>query len=89
MRKTIADRMHQSLRDSAQLTLSTEADVTPATELRDRIKQEFDFTYTDMLIQAAARALAKHPRMNSRLKEMRSLPAPRLTWASRSRSTMA
>ncbi|HXN86457.1 MAG TPA: dihydrolipoamide acetyltransferase family protein [Candidatus Binataceae bacterium] len=67
MRKTIAERMHQSLRDSAQLTISTEADVSPATELRERIKREFDFTYTDMLIQAAARALAKHPRMNSRL----------------------
>jgi len=67
MRKTIAERMHQSLRDSAQLTITTEADVSPATELRERIKREFDFTYTDMLIQAAARALTKHPRMNSRL----------------------
>jgi pyruvate dehydrogenase E2 component (dihydrolipoamide acetyltransferase) len=67
MRRTIAERMHQSLRDSAQLTISSEADVTPATELRERIKREFDFTYTDMLIQAVARALAKHPRMNSRL----------------------
>jgi len=67
MRRTIAERMHQSLRDSAQLTISTEADITPATELRERIKREFDFTYSDMLIQAAARALVKHPRMNSRL----------------------
>jgi len=67
MRKTIADRMHQSLRDSAQLTITSEADVTPATELRERLKREFDFTYTDLLIQAAARALLKHPRMNARL----------------------
>ena len=67
MRKTIAERMHQSLRDSAQLTITSEADVTPATELRERLKREFDFTYTDLLIQAAARALLKHPRMNARL----------------------
>jgi pyruvate dehydrogenase E2 component (dihydrolipoamide acetyltransferase) len=67
MRKTIADRMHQSLRDTAQLTITSEADVTPATELRERLKREFDFTYTDLLIQAAARALLQHPRMNARL----------------------
>lgn len=67
MRKTIADRMHQSLRDSAQLTITSQADVTPATELRERLKREFDFTYTDLLIQAAARALLRHPRMNARL----------------------
>ncbi len=67
IRKTIADHMHQSLRDSAQLTITSEADVTAATELRERLKREFDFTYTDLLIQAAARALLKHPRMNARL----------------------
>jgi len=67
IRKTIAERMHQSLRDTAQLTIMVEADVTPATELRERLKREFDFTYTDLLIQAAARALLKHPRMNARL----------------------
>ncbi len=67
MRKTIAERMHQSLRETAQLTITSEADVTPATELRERLKREFDFTYTDLLIQAAARALLKHPRMNARL----------------------
>jgi pyruvate dehydrogenase E2 component (dihydrolipoamide acetyltransferase) len=66
-RKTIAERMHQSLRDTAQLTITSEADVTPATELRERLKREFDFTYTDLLIQAASRALLKYPRMNSKL----------------------
>ncbi len=66
-RKTIAERMHASLRDSAQITITSEADVTPATELRARLRQQFEFTYTDMIVHAAARALAKHPRMNSRL----------------------
>jgi pyruvate dehydrogenase E2 component (dihydrolipoamide acetyltransferase) len=69
MRRTIATRMHQSLRDTAQLTISCEADVTPATELRMRLTREYDFTYTDMIIHAVARSLLRHPRMNSRLNE--------------------
>jgi len=69
MRKIIAERMHQSLHETAQLTITSEADVTPATELRERLKREFDFTYTDLMIQAAARALLKHQRMNARLEE--------------------
>jgi pyruvate dehydrogenase E2 component (dihydrolipoamide acetyltransferase) len=67
VRKTIAERMHQSLRDSAQITITTEADVTPATELRARLKNEFDATYTDMLIHAAARALLRHLQVAARL----------------------
>ncbi len=66
-RKVIAERMHQSLQTSAQLTIASEADVTPATELRARLTRDFDFTYTDMLVHACARALLKHPRMNARL----------------------
>jgi pyruvate dehydrogenase E2 component (dihydrolipoamide acetyltransferase) len=66
IRRTIATRMQQSLRETAQLTISCEADVTPATELRARLTHEFDFTYTDLIIHAVARALLRHPRMNSR-----------------------
>jgi pyruvate dehydrogenase E2 component (dihydrolipoamide acetyltransferase) len=69
MRKTIADRMSQSLHQSAQLTITTEADVTAAVELRERLVRQFDFTYSDLLIQAVARALMRHPRMNARLAE--------------------
>jgi len=69
MRRTIATRMHQSLRDTAQLTITTEADVTAATELRARLTREFDFTYTDLVIHAVGRALVRHPRMNSKLSE--------------------
>jgi len=65
MRKTIAERMHQSLRDTAQLTITHEADVTAAVEVRERLKSEFDFTYTDLLIQAVARAIRKHPRLGA------------------------
>jgi pyruvate dehydrogenase E2 component (dihydrolipoamide acetyltransferase) len=79
MRKTIATRMHQSLRDSAQLTISTDADVTAATEMRARrSSREFEFTYTDMLIQAVARALPRHPRMNSRITDDAILMLPEI-----------
>ena len=76
MRKTIAARMHQSLRESAQLTITSEADVTAATELRARMTREFDFTYTDMLIHAVGRALVRHPRMNARMTEEAIVMAP-------------
>ena len=66
-RKVIAERMHQSLQSTAQITITTEADVTPATELRARLTRDYDFSYTDMLIHAAARALMRHPRVNARL----------------------
>jgi pyruvate dehydrogenase E2 component (dihydrolipoyllysine-residue acetyltransferase) len=67
IRKTIAERMVQSLHTAAQLTLTTEADVTAATELRAHLGRELDFTYTDLMIHAAARALRRHPRLNARL----------------------
>jgi pyruvate dehydrogenase E2 component (dihydrolipoamide acetyltransferase) len=67
IRKTIADRMMQSLHGSAQITLTTEADVTAATELRAQFARDRDFTYTDLMIHAAARALRRHTRLNSRL----------------------
>jgi pyruvate dehydrogenase E2 component (dihydrolipoamide acetyltransferase) len=66
-RKVIAERMHLSLQTSAQITITTEADVTDATEFRARRTREFDFSYTDLMIFAVARALMRHPRMNSRL----------------------
>lgn len=66
-RKVIAERMHQSLHTSAQITITAEADVTPATEFRARQSHEFDFSYTDMMIHSVARALMRHPRMNARL----------------------
>ncbi len=69
VRKVIAERMYQSLRSSAQITIAAEADVTAATEFRARQSREFDFSYTDMLVHSVARALIRHPRMNARLNE--------------------
>ena len=69
MRKTIAERMHQSLQHSAQLTIVSEADVTNAVEFRARHRSDSDFTYTDLIIHAVAHALTRHPRMNARMAE--------------------
>ena len=69
MRKIIAERMHQSLQQAAQLTITSEADVTAAVEFRTRASKETEFTYTDLMIQAVARALKRHPRLNARLTE--------------------
>jgi len=70
MRKIIAERMHQSLQQAAQLTITSEADVTAAVEFRTRASKETEFTYTDLMIQAVARALKRHPRLNARLTEV-------------------
>ena len=73
MRKIIADNMQTSLQNSAQLTLVTEADVTPCVELiadfKARFKRDksFRLSMNDVLILAVSRALLKHPRMNATL----------------------
>lgn len=67
MRKTIARRMTESLQTTAQVTLTSEADVTELVALRERLKQQYEVTYTDLAAKAAAIALAAHPRLNARL----------------------
>ena len=65
MRKTIARRMLESLQTTAQLTLMAEIDVTELVALRTRLKQRFDVSYTDLIVKAAALALAEHPHCNA------------------------
>lgn len=65
MRKVIAERMHKSLHDSAQLTITTEVDVTQLVDRRQAVQREFPVTYTDFIVQACAHALKQHPRMNA------------------------
>ena len=69
MRKTIAQRMHQSLQDSAQLTMDMAAVMEDAVKLREQLIREWDGvarpTFTDLVIKASAKALHKHPLMNS------------------------
>jgi pyruvate dehydrogenase E2 component (dihydrolipoamide acetyltransferase) len=65
MRKVIAERMHKSLQGSAQLTITTEVDVTQLIDRRQEVQREFNATYTDFIVQACAHALKQHPRMNA------------------------
>ena len=67
MRKVIAERMHKSLQGSAQLTITTEVDVTQLIDRRQEVQREFNATYTDFIIQACAHALKQHARMNAAL----------------------
>jgi len=57
--------MHQSVQTSAQVTLTTEIDVSSLVQLREELRQQFALTYTDLVVKAAARALKEHPRLNA------------------------
>jgi len=72
MRKTIAERMHQSLSVAAQLTAMGEIDMSQMVKLRqDLVAREnvigTRITYTDIFVFAVARALKDHPLINSSL----------------------
>jgi pyruvate dehydrogenase E2 component (dihydrolipoamide acetyltransferase) len=75
-RGVIARRMLESLQGMAQLTLSSDANVTALVKQRELLKNQFDLTYTDLLVKAAALALRKHPRLNARIagQEIHLLP---------------
>jgi pyruvate dehydrogenase E2 component (dihydrolipoamide acetyltransferase) len=73
MRKIIADRMLDSLRNSAQLTLQSSADATALLNLRKRFKgssvvNEFQsVTITDLVHYAVIKTLQACPELNSLL----------------------
>ncbi len=65
IRGVIAQRMHESLQTMAQVTLITEADLTNLVQMREELKQQFDLTYTDLIVKAVARVLREYPRLNA------------------------
>jgi len=68
MRQTIATRMLQSLQSMAQVTLTTEVDVTDAMQLRQGLARQWsdaDLSPLHLVMKATARALKEHPRMNA------------------------
>ena len=68
MRRTIASRMHDSLHDMAQLTLTMDAAMDRI--VADRRRRQVDGgapSYTDYVIAAVAAALAEHPIVNSQI----------------------
>jgi pyruvate dehydrogenase E2 component (dihydrolipoamide acetyltransferase) len=69
MRQAIAETMMQSLHSTAQLTLSSQADVTSLVELREALRKRWSapISYTDLIVKAVARALLDHPLLNSML----------------------
>jgi pyruvate dehydrogenase E2 component (dihydrolipoamide acetyltransferase) len=76
IRGTIAKRMHESLRQMAQLTLFMDADLDAVVADRSHRKKAAKKagkdpanvpSYTDYVIAAAARALGKHPLVNSQI----------------------
>jgi pyruvate dehydrogenase E2 component (dihydrolipoamide acetyltransferase) len=68
MRGTIAKRMHESLQQMAQLTLFMDAELDAVVDDRERRKEKGTApSYTDYVIAAVARALGRHPLVNSQI----------------------
>jgi len=73
LRRIIAERMATSARETARVTLVTEADATAFVEAREQLKadvaDEWGFApgYNDLLGLIVARALREFPYMNARL----------------------
>ncbi|MFF2240908.1 dihydrolipoamide acetyltransferase family protein [Bacillus thuringiensis] len=71
MRKAIANRMHASLQNSAQLTLTMKVDVTDLValhkEITEVVQKRYDnkLTITDFVSRAVVLALGEHKEMNS------------------------
>jgi pyruvate/2-oxoglutarate dehydrogenase complex dihydrolipoamide acyltransferase (E2) component len=69
MRGVIAERMHDSLTEMAQLTLSVDVDMSAVNVVR-QMRREADETppgYTAWVVAAASRALVEHPYVNSQV----------------------
>jgi pyruvate dehydrogenase E2 component (dihydrolipoamide acetyltransferase) len=72
-RRVIAQRVHQSLQDTAQLTTVVEVDVTAIAQVRDRVKRSFQqregvkLSFLPFFAKAALEALKEHPKLNATL----------------------
>jgi pyruvate dehydrogenase E2 component (dihydrolipoamide acetyltransferase) len=69
MRAAIARRMHASLQEMAQLTLTRQVDVTDLIELQQELKQSDGLSLTDLLVKAVTICLGKHPQLNATLED--------------------
>jgi pyruvate dehydrogenase E2 component (dihydrolipoamide acetyltransferase) len=74
MRKVIAERMHASLQQMAQLTMGMEVAMDDAVKLRSQLIDEWAAdavrpSFTDLVIKAVAKALRGHPLLNARVGE--------------------
>ena len=74
VRKVIAERMHASLQQMAQLTLSAVVVMDEAIKLRAQLIDEWADegvrpSYSDLITKAVAKALPRHPLLNARVGE--------------------
>lgn len=69
IRATIARKMMQSLQSSAQLTLTTEADVTELEDHRQALKARTRYSFSELMIVPVARALEQYPALNATLED--------------------
>jgi pyruvate dehydrogenase E2 component (dihydrolipoamide acetyltransferase) len=73
MRKAIADNMHASLQNTAQLSMFTEVDVTESIRFLNMVREQYKkdesvkLSLNDIVILATSRALKRFPIMNSTL----------------------
>lgn len=81
IRKVIAERMHASLQEMAQLTMAMEVTMDEAVKLRAALVAEWEGegirpSYTDLVIKAVAKALTRHPLLNATMRatEIELLP---------------
>jgi pyruvate/2-oxoglutarate dehydrogenase complex dihydrolipoamide acyltransferase (E2) component len=75
MRRAIANRMHASLHEMAQLTHGFEVDMTAVVQVRDQLKAESAGSnepvpsLNDFIVRAAAVALIDHPGLNATIRD--------------------
>ena len=73
VRKLVAENMHASLQNAAQLTCFVEFDATEMVRFRDMVRakyrrdETFKLSFNDIIALAVSRALKVHPIMNSTL----------------------
>jgi len=82
IRKVVAERLTESQRTMAQVTISREAEAGGLVARRAALAAGFEaatavrLTYTDLLVQAVAELLADHPLLNATLTEQGIVCAP-------------
>jgi pyruvate dehydrogenase E2 component (dihydrolipoamide acetyltransferase) len=78
MRGVIAERMHKSLSESAQLSFHRKADITELMDSRKEFNKKTDVkvTITDLLVKIVSLTLLKHPDVNGWIdaSEIRLMP---------------
>ena len=70
IRQLTRDRMVESMRTTAPVTLTTEADATELFQMRQKLKADGNDivpTITDLLVKLVGAALAEHPTLNASL----------------------